>query len=94
MRYLQASIELQRSLLNSCDSLLAKQTRWFEDNLSQQNGMSTIVISPNLKAFVRGYIATVDMSMTMLSIVYDFTTSQIEGYRKLIDILTKSYFPP
>ncbi|MGA7370831.1 MAG: hypothetical protein WBX01_17045 [Nitrososphaeraceae archaeon] len=94
MRYLQASIELQRSLLNSCDSLLAKQTRWFEDNLSQQNGMSTIVISPNLKAFVRGYIATVDVSMTMLSIVYDFTTSQIEGYRKLIDILTKSYFPP
>lgn len=94
MRYLQASVELQQSLLNSCDSLLAKQTRWFEDNLSQQNGKSTIVISLNLKAFVRGYTATVDMSMTMLSIVYDFTTSQIERYRKLIDMLNKSYFPP
>lgn len=94
MRYLQASVELQQSLLNSCDSLLAKQTRWFEDNLSQQNGKSTGVISLNLKAFVRGYTATVDMSMTMLSIVYDFTTSQIERYRKLIDMLNKSYFPP
>lgn len=94
MRYLQASVELQQSLLNSCDSLLAKQTRWFEDNLSLQDGNSTIVISLNLKAFVRGYTATVDMSMTMLSIAYDFTTSQIGRYRKLIDMLNKSYFPP
>ena len=94
MRYLQASVELQQSLLNSCDSLLAKQTSWFEDNLSVQNGNSAIVISLNLKAFVRGYTATVDMSMTMLSIVYDFTTFQIGRYRKLIDMLSKSYFPP
>lgn len=93
MRYLQASVELQQSLLNSCDSLLAKQTRWIEDNLSQRSGKSTIVISSNLKAFVCGYTATVDMSMTMLSIVYDLTTSQIERYRKLIDMLNKSYFP-
>jgi hypothetical protein len=94
MRYLQASVELQQSLLNSCDSLLAKQTSWLEDNLSQRNGKSTIAISSNLKGFVRGYTATVDMSMTMLSIVYDFTTSQIERYRKLIDMLNKSYFSP
>jgi hypothetical protein len=94
MRYLQASVELQQSLLNSCDSLLAKQTRWLEDNLSRRNGKSTIVINSNLKAFVRGYTATVDISMTMLSIVYDLTTSQIERYRKLIDMLNKSYFSP
>ncbi len=94
MRYLQASVELQQSLLNSCDSLLAEQTRWFEDNLSQQGDKSTNIISLNLKTFVHGYTATVDMSMTMLSIVYDFTTSQIERYRKLIDMLNNSYFPP
>ena len=94
MRYLQASVELQQSLLNSCDSLLAKQTDWFDDNLSLQNGNSAFVISLNLKAFVCGYTATVDMSMNMLSIVYDFTTSQIGRYRNLIDMLNKSYFPP
>ena len=93
MRYLQASVELQQSLLDSCDSLLAKQTHWLEDNLSQRNGKSTIVISSNLKAFVHGYTATVDMCMTMLSIVYDLTTSQLERYRRLIDMLNKSYFP-
>lgn len=92
MRYLQASVELQQSLLNSCDSLLAKQTRWLEVNLSQRNEYHSIPISSNLKAFIRGYSATVDMSMTMLSIVYDFTTSQIERYSKLIDKLNKSYF--
>ena len=92
IRYLQASVELQQSLLNSCDSLLAKQTRWLEVNLSQRNEYHSIPISSNLKAFIRGYSATVDMSMTMLSIVYDFTTSQIERYSKLIDKLNKSYF--
>ena len=93
MRYIQAMVELQQSLLNSCDSILAKQTRWLEDYLSQRNGKSTIVISSNLEAFIRGYTATVDLSMTMLSTVYDFTTDQIERYRKLIDLLNKSYFP-
>ena len=94
MRYLQATVELQQSLLNSCDSLLANQTRWLEDNLSRRNEYHSIPIGSSLKAFIRGYTATVDMSMTMLSIVYDFTTSQIERYRKLIDMLNKSYFPP
>jgi hypothetical protein len=92
MKYLQASVELQQSLLNSCDSLLARQTRWLEDNLSQRNSGSTTAIRSNMKVFVRGYTATVDMSMTMLSIAYDFTTLQIERYRKLIDILNKYYF--
>jgi hypothetical protein len=94
MRYLQASVELQQSLLNACDSLLAKQTQWLEDNLFQRSDESTTVTSSNLKAFVRVYIAKVDMSMNMMSIAYDFTTSQIEGYRNLIDMLNKSYFPP
>ena len=94
MKYLQASVELQQSLLNACDSLLAKQTQWLEDNLFQRSDESTTVTSSNLKAFVRVYIATVDMSMNMMSIAYDFTTSQIEGYRNLIDMLNKSYFPP
>lgn len=93
MRYLQALAELQQSLLNSCDSLLANQTRWLEDNLPRQNNNSPIAVSPELKAFIRSYTASVDMSMTMVSIVYDFTTSQIERYRKLIDLLNKSYFP-
>ena len=93
MRYLQASVELQQSLLNSCDSLLAKQISWLEDNVARRNGKSAIAVSSDLKAFIRSYTATVDMSMTMVSICYDFTTSQIERYRKLIDLLNKSYFP-
>jgi hypothetical protein len=94
MRYLQATVELQHSLLNSCDSLLANQIRWLEDNLSLRNEYHSIPIGSNLKALIRGYVATVDMSMTMLSIVYDFTTFQIERYSKLINMLNKSYFSP
>jgi hypothetical protein len=94
MRYLQATVELQHSLLNSCDSLLANQTRWLENTLAQRNEYHSIPTSSNLKPFIRSYTATVDMSMTMLSIVYDFTTSQIERYSKLINMLNKSYFSP
>jgi len=93
MRYLQSLAELQQSLLNSCDSLLANQTRWLEHNLLRRNNNSEMTVSPELKAFIRSYTASVDMSMTMVSIVYDFTTSQIKRYRKLIDLLNKSYFP-
>jgi hypothetical protein len=94
MRYLQATVELQHSLLNSCDSLLVNQTRWLENTLAQRNEYHSIPISSSLKAFIRGYTATVDMSMTMLSIDYDIATSQIERYSKLVDTLNKSYFSP
>jgi hypothetical protein len=94
MRFLQASIELQQSLLNSCDSLLAKQTNWLEDNLLENNSTAASIFGSNLKAFVRGYTATVDALMTMLSIVYDLTTFHIESYKKITDTLNKSFFLP
>ena len=92
MRFLQASIELQQSLLNSCDSLLAKQTNWLEDNLFENNSRLQQSLGSNLKAFVSGYTATVDMFMTMLSISYDMTTFNMERYKKITDTLNKSFF--
>ena len=89
MRFLQASIELPQSLLNSCDSLVAKQTNWLEDNLFENNSTAASNFGPNLKAFVRG-TATVDALMTMLSIGYDLTTFNIESYKKIADTLNKS----
>jgi hypothetical protein len=94
MRFLQASIELQQSLLNSCDSLLAKQTNWLEDNLLENNSTAASIFGSTLKAFVRGYTATIDALMTMLSIVYDLTTFHIESYKKITDTLNKSFLLP
>ena len=94
MRFLQASIELQQSLLNSCDSLLAKQTNWLEDNLLENNSTAASIFGTNLKALVRGYTATVDALMNMLSIVYDLTTFHIESYKKITDTLNQSFFLP
>jgi hypothetical protein len=91
MRFLQASIELQQSLLNSCDSLLAKQTNWLEDNLSRIIARASILGPPG---FVRGYTATIDALMTILSIVYDLTTFHIESYKKITDTLNKSFLLP
>ena len=94
MRFLQASIELQQSLLNSCDSLLAKQTNWLEDNLFENNSTAASIFGSNLKALVSGYTATIDAFMTMLSIGYDLTTSHIESYKKITDALNNSFFLP
>gem|GEM_PF-880061 len=94
MRFLQASIELQQSLLNSCDSLLAKQTNWLEDNQFENNSTAASIFGSNLKALVSGYTATIDAFMTMLSIGYDLTTSHIESYKKITDALNNSFFLP
>jgi hypothetical protein len=95
IRYLQASIDVQQSLLNSCDSTIAKQLDWLED-LSRRKNISNnksktwfeIVLEP----FLRSYSAAVEASMAMLSISYDIASNQLENYKKIIDLSNKSYF--
>lgn len=92
MRYLQASIDLQHSLLNSCDSILAKQTSWLKDYLNKNNGKSKAVFGSNLEPFMRSYTAAVDAFMANLSSAYDLASSQIESNKKAIDIINQSLF--
>lgn len=95
IRYLQASIDVQQSLLTSCDSTIAKQMYWLEGIARRKktnNDKFKIWLEIVLEPFLRSYSAAVEASMAMLSISYDIASNQLEYYKKIIDLSNKSYF--
>jgi hypothetical protein len=93
LRYLQSSIDVQQSLLTSCDSTIAKQISWLEDFPKKKNNNKSMNwLVPILEPFLRSYSAAVEASMAMISISYDIASSQLESYKKIVDITNKSYF--
>jgi hypothetical protein len=95
IRYLQASIDVQQSLLTSCDSTIAKQMDCLEDFARMKNNSndkSKTWLEIILEPFLRSYSAAVEASMAMLSISYDISSNQLENYKKIIDLSNKSYF--
>ena len=92
LRYLQSSIDVQQSLLTSCDSTIAKKIAWLEDFAKKNNNKSMNWLVPILEPFLRSYSAAVEASMAMISISYDIASNQLESYKKIVDITNKSYF--
>ncbi len=93
LRYLQSSIDVQQSLLTSCDSTIAKQISWLEDFTKKKNNNKSMNwLVPILEPFLRSYSAAVEASMAMISISYDIASNQLESYKKIVDITNKSYF--
>lgn len=93
LRYLQSSIDVQQSLLTSCDSTIAKQIAWLEDFAKKKNNNKSMNwLVPILEPFLRSYSAAVEASMAMISISFDIASNQLESYKKIVDITNKSYF--
>jgi hypothetical protein len=91
LRYLQSSIDVQQSLLTSCDGTIAKQIYWLENIAKKNNNKSRNWLVPILEPFLRSYSAAVEASMTMISISYDIASNQLENYKKIVDITNKSF---
>jgi hypothetical protein len=86
-QHLQSSIDVQQSLLTSCDGTIAKQINWLEDftgtkNHNKAKTWPEMILEP----FLRSYSAAVEASMAMISISYDIASNQLESYRKIIDL--------
>jgi hypothetical protein len=93
LRYFQSSIDVQQSLLTSCDSTIAKQIARLEDFAKKKNNNKSMNwLVPILEPFLRSYSAAVEASMAMISISYDIASNQLESYKKIVDITNKSYF--
>lgn len=93
LRYLQSSIDVQQSLLTSCDSTIATQIAWLEDFAKKKNNNKSMNwLVSILEPFLRSYSAAVEASMAMISISYDIASNQLESYKKIVDITNKSYF--
>jgi aconitase A len=66
IRYLQA-LDVQQSLLTSCDGTIAKQIIWLEDLLETKNHDKSKTWSEMiLEPFLRSYSAAVEGSMAMI----------------------------
>src|SRR5437867_9631623 len=75
LRYLNASIELQQSLLTSCDGVVANQLNWLQ-RYTKENKASNLFLEP----FLRVYALMVDLCMTYISTSYDSYTLNMEFY--------------
>src|SRR5574341_253200 len=84
LRYLSASIDLQQSMLTSCDSMIANQLNWLQ-NYTKENKGSNLFLEP----FLRVYTSSVELYMKYISSLYDTGTLNIELYRKIIDTLNQ-----
>ena len=80
LRYLNASIELQQTLLTSCDSVVANQLDWLENYIKEKKG-SNLFVEP----FLRVYASMVNLCMTCISTSYDSGTVNMQWYTKTVD---------
>ena len=84
IQYLSASIELQQTLLTSCDSIIANQLNWLEKYVKENNA-SNFFVEP----FLRIYASIVELCMSCISISYDSGTLNTQSYTKTLDTLNK-----
>ena|SRR5437867_1598933 len=84
IRYLSASIELQQSLLTSCDGMVADQLNWLQ-NYTKENKASNLFLEP----FLSVYTSFVELCMTFISTSYDSCTLNIEFSKKIMDMLNQ-----
>jgi len=84
LRYLSASVDLQQSLLTSCDGLVANQLNWLQ-NYTKENKGSNLFLEP----FLRIFTSYVELFMKFVSSLYDASTLNIEMYKKTIDMLNQ-----
>jgi benzoyl-CoA reductase/2-hydroxyglutaryl-CoA dehydratase subunit BcrC/BadD/HgdB len=87
LRYLNAAVELQQTLLTSCDGTVANQIRWFE-KFAEKNKM----INLNVDTFLKNYTSLVDLIMNLVSVSYDFTTINMQSLRRSFEFMNQYYF--
>lgn len=84
LRYLNASIELQQTLLTSCDGIVANQLNWLQ-NYTKENRTCNLFLEPCLRV----YASFIELCMTYVSTSYDTCTLNIEFYKKVMDMLNQ-----
>lgn len=84
LRYLSATVDLQQSLLTSCDSIVANQLNWLQNYTRENKGINLF-----LEPYLRIFTSLVELNMKFISSLYDTCTLNIELYKKTIDMLNQ-----
>src|SRR5206468_7488378 len=70
LKYIEASMQLQQTAFTSCDGIVANQLKWIE-NYVNKNRYNNLAVDQFLKICAN----TINGFMKLVSISYDFTTS-------------------
>jgi len=87
LKYIEATMQLQQTAFTSCDGIVANQLKWIENYVDKNN-----YSSPAIDQFLRIYANIVNELMKLVSMSYDFTTSNIESYNKTLISLNEYFF--
>jgi len=87
LKYIEATMQLQQTAFTSCDGIVANQLKWIE-NYVNKNKDSSLAIDQ----FLRIYANIINMSMKLVSISYDLTTSNIQSYNTTLNSLNVYFF--
>ncbi len=79
LKYIQALSDLQQSVMNSCESMIAKQTTALEE-YSKKNPSTSYLELP-----LRIYSNMIDAYMTGVSATYDVGVLRLQFYRKTVE---------
>ena len=77
-------MDLQQSLLTSCDSIVANQLNWLQNYTKENKGGNLF-----MESFLRIYTSFVELNMKYISSLYDAYTLNIECYKKIVDVLNQ-----
>jgi hypothetical protein len=87
LKYIEASMELQQTAFTSCDGIVANQLKWIE-NYVNKNSYNNLAIDHFLKICAN----TINGFMKLVSMSYDFTTSNIQFYTNTLISLNEYFF--
>jgi len=87
LKYIEASMQLQQTAFTSCDGIVANQLKWIE-NYVNKNRYNNLAVDQFLKICAN----TINGFMKLVSISYDFTTSNIQFYTNILISLNEYFF--
>ena len=87
LRYLNALIELQQTVLTSCDGTISNQLKWLQNYVDKNKDHRS-----GIDAFLKSYTSIVNMGMNLISISFDSITLCIQYYTKFLDYVNQHSF--
>jgi hypothetical protein len=87
LKYIEAYMQLQQTAFTSCDGIVANQLKWIE-NYVNKNSYNNLAVDQFLKICAN----TINGFMKLVSISYDFTTSNIQFYTNTLISLNEYFF--
>lgn len=89
LKYLQSLIELQQSMLTSCNGIVAKQLAAAE-KYAKENENSAAILSYHFGIFT----GVIDVWIELIKLGYDAGTIRLDNYKKTVSLVSEGLDMP